>query len=301
MPDEFLTQPTATTARPAKGNGRTMLIVAFLAFLIGAALVGWLAWQGRVSLGEKASAVRPSPTASYAAALPAPIAAPNAPSTSAAVEAVLDQRVIALEDRIARLDLQAQAAAGNAARAEGLLIALAARRSIERGAPLGYLEDQLKLRFGAAQPNAVQTIVAAASHPTTLDRLVAQLDALTPRLAQQPTTASGWGRLRQEISGLFTIRRDSSPAVRVEDRVAQARLLLQTGQVDAAVAEVSRLPGAAAATDWLGTARRYAAAAQALDLIETAAILETRELQDGAGAKVVQPSPLASPLAIPDR
>ena len=280
-----------------------MLIIAFLAFLLGAALVGWLAWHGTLTLGNKPVADRPVAVASLNApsALPSPSIAPTAPSSSAAVEAVLDQRVLALEDRIVRLDLQAQAAAGNAARAEGLLIALAARRSIERGAPLGYLEDQLKLRFGAAQPNAVQTIVAAASQPTTLDRLVAQLDVLGPKLAQKPAAQSGWGRLRQEISGLFTIRRDNAPAARTEDLLAQARLLLQTGQVDAAVAEVSRLPGAALATDWLVAARRYAAAGQALDLIETAAILEPRELQDGLGAKVQQPSPLASPLAIPDR
>ena len=132
-----------------------------------------------------------------------------------------------------------------------------------------------------------------------INQYLAQLDVLTPKLTQQPSTRGGWGRLRQEISGLFTIRRDNAPAARIEDRLAQARLLLQTGQVDAAVAEVSRLPGAAAATDWLGAARRYAAAGQALDLIETAAILEPRELQDGAGEKVLQPSPLAGPMQSP--
>lgn len=280
-----------------------MLIVAIMAFILGAALVGWLAWKGTLTLGSKPLTDRPAAVASYDArsALPAPTATPTAPSSSAAVEAVLDQRVVALEDRISRLDLQAQAAAGNAARAEGLLIALAARRAIERGAPLGYLEDQLKLRFAAAQPNAVQTIVAAARQPTTLDRLVAQLDVLVPRLAQRPATQSGWVRLREELGGLFTVRRDNAPAARTEDRIAQARLLLQTGQIDAAVTEVARLPGASAATDWLVAARRYAAAGQALELIETTAILEPRELQDGSGAKVQQPSPLAPPLAIPDR
>src|SRR5690606_34403984 len=70
----------------------------------------------------------------------------------------LDQRIAAMEQRLARLDLQAAAAEGNAARAEGLLIAFAARRSIERGAQLGYLADQLQLRFGNAQPVAVRTV-----------------------------------------------------------------------------------------------------------------------------------------------
>src|SRR3546814_8952066 len=56
----------------------------------------------------------------------------------------LDQRLAAAQQRLARLDLQAQAAAGNAARAEGLLIAFASRRAIERGVELGYLADQLR-------------------------------------------------------------------------------------------------------------------------------------------------------------
>ena len=44
----------------------------------------------------------------------------------------IDQRLAAAEQRLARLDLQAQAAAGNAARAEGLLIAFATRRRLFR-------------------------------------------------------------------------------------------------------------------------------------------------------------------------
>ena len=46
------------------------------------------------------------------------------------------------------------AASGNAARAEGLLIAFSARRTLERGNDLGYLGDQLRLRFGDAEANA---------------------------------------------------------------------------------------------------------------------------------------------------
>src|SRR3990170_1686682 len=86
-------------------------------------------------------------------------AAPSPAATSSQAERVmaetqggLDQRVAAMEQRLARLDLQTQAAAGNAARAEGLLVTFASRRSIERGVPLGYLADQLRLRFGDAQP-----------------------------------------------------------------------------------------------------------------------------------------------------
>src|SRR3546814_9831855 len=53
--------------------------------------------------------------------------------------AALTTRVSELEDRISRINVQAQAASGNAARAEGLLIAFAARRSEEHTTELQSL------------------------------------------------------------------------------------------------------------------------------------------------------------------
>ena len=301
MPDEFLSQSRPIPARPAPTAGKTMLVVAALAFLLGAALVGWLAWKGTLAVGGRTASEAPAPVVSQVASLPKPTAsstpAPVPTPTQSAGEAVLDGRLASLEERLTRLDLQAQAAAGNAARAEGLLIVLATRRAIERGAQLGYLEDQLNLRFGAAQPNAVRTIVAEARNPVTLDRLVAQLDGLAPQLARKADPKSGWGSFRDQVTALFTIRRDSGPVVDPEDRLADARVLLQTGRVEAATAAVERLPGAGAAREWLGSARRYSAAMEALDLIEKSAILESRELQDSSGAKVQQLSPVTGPPA----
>jgi hypothetical protein len=48
---------------------------------------------------------------------------------------------------------------------------------------------------------------------------------------------------------------------------------LSSGDVDQALAETMRLPGAARATDWTTKARRYVAAHRALDEIESAALL----------------------------
>jgi hypothetical protein len=198
----------------------------------------------------------------------------------------LDQRLAAAEQRIARLDLQAQAAGGNAARAEGLLIAFAARRSLERGTELGYLADQLRLRFGDAQPNAVQTVIDFARDPITRDVLLARLDGLQPR-SGRPTL----GRLREELSNLFVIRRETTPSPQPERRFERARMLLETGRVDRAIAEVQMLPGSANAANWIASARRYERAQQALDLIETAAVQEPRTLRNGAGQPVEQLSP----------
>ena len=52
------------------------------------------------------------------------------------------------------------------------------------------------------------------------------------------------------------------------------------------------LPGADQAEDWIADATRFAEAQAALDRIESTAVLEPRELRDGSGNKVEQPSPV---------
>ena len=206
----------------------------------------------------------------------------------------IDQRVAALEQRIARLDLQSQAAAGNAARAEALLVVFAVRRSIDRGVPLGYLGDQLRLRFGDAQPNAVRTVIDASRDPVTLDRLVARLNGLAPTLVENPAQEGALSWLSRELSELFVVRRESSPSPEPRRRLERARLFLESGRTEAAVSEVRNMPNAAGAADWIADAERYAAAQQALELLETTALLEPRTLRDGAGQSVEQRSPVAA-------
>jgi hypothetical protein len=80
---------------------------------------------------------------------------------------------------------------------------------IERGAPLGYLEEQLKLRFGTAQPQAVATVVAAAraDHTGPLDR---QAGNAGPSQRLAPATQTGWERVKHELSDLFVVRRETA-------------------------------------------------------------------------------------------
>jgi hypothetical protein len=220
-------------------------------------------------------------------------------SPPAQATGALETRLALLEERLGRIDLQAQAASGNATRAEGLLIAFAARRTIDRGAQLGYLEDQLKLRFADAQPNAVQTVIDAAHSPVTLDQLYAQLDALSPKLTGSPREEDTWSKVKREVSSLFIIRRQSEVATRPEDRVQRAKLMLASGKVAEAIGEVEQLPGASGAQEWIASARRYDMLQRALDLIETTALLDTHRLKDDKGTAVEQPSPLAAPAAEP--
>ena len=301
MPED--TYPQRPARRP--GGGRGALIAVALAF----AIVGWLAWRGLLPIPETGRnaavlSVPPGePVAAVAgAAVPsqAPGLAPAAPAMLPPIVAgAVESRVAGLEQRIARLDLQAQAASGNAARAEGLLIAFAARRALDRGAPLGYLEDQLRLRFADAQPNAVDTIIAAARTPVTRDQLSAQLEGLAATLKSAPAQESGWAQVKRQVSSLFVVRRSNAPSPDPLRRFERARLFISEGQIDAAIAEVEHLPGAGGASGWIGAARRYETAQRALDLLETTAVLDSRRLADGAGARIDQPSPVAPVVPAP--
>lgn len=278
---------------------RPMLLAVAASFLLGGALVGYAVYTmtDDEPVTDEPLAVQPSPSA--VPDLPAP--SPSAQSTEAntaanAVQEVkeqqggIDQRLAAAEQRLARLDLQAQAASGNAARAEGLLIAFATRRALEKGTDLGYLADQLRLRFGDAKPNAVNLIISASKDPITLDQLIARLEGLAPKLAEH-SDKPGFERFRDELAQLFVIRRESSPSPQPQRRLERARLFLESGRTEAAIAEVKNLPGADNAKAWIHDAERYAAVQQALELLETSAVLEPRLLRDSEGRRIEQPGP----------
>ncbi|MEJ5977534.1 hypothetical protein WG901_12865 [Novosphingobium sp. PS1R-30] len=294
MQDETLSEPLPLP-RPRR-NLTTTLLAALLAFLVGGGIVGWLATTGQLpaSLREARAArlvTRPTGAVPLAASAPTP-QPPSTPADPATLGGV-ETRLALLEDRLTRIDSEATAASGNAARSEALLVAYAARRRLDKGEPLSFVADQLTLRFGGAQPQAVQTIIAAAKRPITLDELIGQLEAAAPVLTGTLRDESTWTRLRREIASLFVVRRAPVPAATAENRIARARLMLARGKIGEAVAEVERLPGAEGAQLWIEEARRYENTQRALDVIETAAMLEPRALRDGAGRSVDQPSPLA--------
>lgn len=287
-------------------------------FLLGGAAVGYYFWSAEGDTEQAATpsdsatnAIAPSPTPDdppSAAIAPSPTplaeALEEAGTSEEAVEAVtrvaeqqggLDQRLAAAEQRLTRLDIQAQAAAGNAARAEALLIAFATRRLIERGDELGYLSDQLRIRFGDERPNAVSTIIAfsRSDPPIRLDGLLARLDGLGPQL-QETSEGPSWAAFQRELGELFVIRRESTPSSQPQQRLERARFAMEQGRYRSAIAEVRGMPGAEKAEAWIADAERYAAAMEALENIETAAVLDQRGLRDGSGTRVSQPSAVDS-------
>lgn len=281
------------TPPPARRRGvLPLLILMLLAFVVGVAATVW-AWPQiqRKWNGEKSPSTATAPAYAPLLGATAPGVAPGPMSADAAQ--MLDGRVEQLEERLTRITVEAQAASGNAARAEGLLVAFAARRALDSGAPLGYIEGQLRLRFGLAQPRAVATIINAAREPVTLADLRAGLIDIADQVATPPTDTDWWTLIRHEARELITIRKASTPSPRPQAALDRAIRYLDGARVGAALAEVERMPGQAAADRWIQLARRFMEARRALDLIETAAILEPRQLRSAGGGPVAQTSPLA--------
>jgi len=279
---------TAIPPAPVRRRGPWLTLILLLsAFAIGVALTIWAMpyIEGRWGSGSRQSGgIAADPYLRPGVAMrPLPVDAAH----------MLDGRVVQLEERLNRITVEAQAASGNAARAEGLLVAFAARRALDSGTPLGYIEGQLRLRFGQAQPRAVATIINAAREPVTLADLRGGLANVADQLTTRGPETGWWEAIEHEARELITIRRASTPSPRPQAAMDRALRYIDAGRVSAALVEVEQMPGRAAADRWMQFARRYLEARRALDLIETAAILEPRQLRAADGAAVAQTSPLA--------
>ena len=212
---------------------------------------------------------------------PAPVIDLNALSSR---ETELSTRLSELEQRTARINNDAQLASGYATRSENMLVAFAARRALDRGLALGYVEDQLRTRFGPTQPRAVAAILQAARDPVTVAELRAGLDTIAPELVTGQVSTGWLDSLRRELGNLIVIHRADTPSPLPVDRLTRARQMLEGGKVEAALAEVARMPGAPQAVRWTTGARRYIGARQALDTIEAAAITGEANPRDIPGA-----------------
>jgi hypothetical protein len=256
-----------TNAKQGGLKFRYILILLLIAFVGGAVLDGWAVnHYSLFGYGKRQPAVVP------VASQNVPVVSSSAPAPAIAPIDGSTQQVSALEGRMSQINADATAASGNATRAEGMLIAFAARRALDSGAALGYIEDQLKLRFGGSQPQAVATIISASAQPVTLSSLQGELGTLGSSL----TTKNGggvWETVQREFGELFVLRKEGTPSPAPTQKLKRAKAAADAGNIAGAIAEVQAMPGAALAKDWLIKARNYVAARKALDSIERAAIM----------------------------
>ena len=254
--------------RPSNWTATLAWVV--LLILVGAGLAVW--GLSRWDAGARFLGVAPEPPPALALQPMRP--APQAVLTAeAAPNAAAAEQMAMIEARLRNVENATQRNAGSVGRADALLVAFASRRAIDRGVQLGYLETLLAERFGAQHPVAVATIITVSRTPVTLDDLTNDYARLEGELRRGAPDEGLWRGLKREMSGLVAVRRASAPSPKPEARYERALARLEQGQVDVALAETMRLPGASRAGPWIAKARRYVAAHRALDEVESSALL----------------------------
>lgn len=251
------------------------LLIGLVLIIVGAGATAW-------TLGHYPRAARflgITQTPSPEVLTPKPVVMNHQPDQQEQVASTDQQsaeeaaQITQLEQRISKVENATQRAEGFAGRADALVVAFAARRAIDRGVALGFLEPLLIDRFGKQHQQAVATIITSARQPVRLNDLSAEYETLRPQLLGPGPQDSWWTNFKRQLGTVVAVHRADRPSTTPEARYNRAMERLQTGDVDQALAETMRLPGAARAGDWVAKARRYVTAHRALDEIESAALL----------------------------
>ena len=257
-------------ASPSRLSWSARLLVGLTLIVFGAAAAVW-ALAHYQNAARFLGVAQPAPAGAVAPQriLPPPDNKPADADMAVAAGA----RIASLEARLGQVENATRRAEGSAGRTDALVVAFATRRAIDRGVPLGYLETLLVDRFGARHPQAVATIVTASRSPVRLDELIADYATLGRELRGGGPRDSWWSNVQRELGSLVDIHKANVPSAKPEARYLRAQSRLQSGDVDSALAETMRLPGASRAGAWVTKARRYVGAHRALDEIESSALL----------------------------
>ncbi len=272
--DNIVPAAADTTTKTFGWRGYALVIAAIL--VLGILLGGWI----MLRYGDDVRSLADS-SAAQAAPKPAPKNATGqnmppkqSPPLVAPVQDYVPSKSVTLGPA-GSVSAELAAAKMQSARAESILIVAAARRALDRGLPLGYIEPLLVQRFGESQGYAVKTIIAVSRKPVTLENLRIRLNTLEPVLLRKEKPDAGfWASLNAEVNQLVVVGDGSKPGQSPQDRMARALRLMDSERIDAAIIEVEALSGKTLAPRWLDDARRYHEARRALDVIETAALVE---------------------------
>ena len=172
---------SGVTEAPRPSRTRLVIALTLLGFVIGLVVMAWVMthWRDKLRFGAADPAAMATGTddsdngaegSDPTRGMPAVGGSARRAPQILNAEGQVGQ-VAQLEQRLTRVAVAAQSASGYANRAEAMMIAFAARRALDAGTPLGYVEGQLRLLVADAQPKAVATIVNAAEKPVTLATL----------------------------------------------------------------------------------------------------------------------------------
>jgi hypothetical protein len=257
----------ASGANQTGSSWVTRLIIAVALVFAGAVGTAWA--LARYDQAARFLGVGPTPPA-QASVQQRVAAPPQAISQRAQIDA---DRIAELESRLSRVERSTQRVEGSAGRADALLVAFAARRAVDRGVALGFLEPLLVDRFAETHPGAIATIITGSHSPVQLNELINDYRMLGPQLRSSAPEDGWWTQFRRELGSLIEVRRADRPSTQPDARYQRALAQLQDGEVDAALAETMRLPGAPHAEAWVRKARQYVSVHRALDEVESAALL----------------------------
>lgn len=259
---------TSSTARRSTSISSWLLLTLVL-LLAGAGAAVWA--LHRYDAAARFFGITPAPPVSQSQRLGL---RPELAASAGAVQAgPAGDQLSELALRVGRLENATQQVAGSAGRADALLIAFAARRAVDRGVALGYLEPLLMDRFGPTHRQAVATIITGSRDPVRLDQLTTEFEGLAKTLQGGAPEESLWRGMQRELESLVSIRRSDQPNLQPSATYRRAQARLAAGQVDLALAEAMRLPGISRAEPWVERARTYVMVHRALDEIESAALM----------------------------
>ena len=274
-----MTDFQTATATSRRGFSFKHIMLLILCAFLGGAIVAYV-------IADKYGFLTPSD---------APVAAESSTGAAGNV-ATTDASVIAqpVTDQMVPTFPSPNMLSPEVARADGLLLIYAVRGAIDKGAPLGALAEQLRLRFGATQPQSVAAVLSAGQAPVTIDALITELRGLAPVLLTGNRDDSNWATVKRELSELFVLCKENGPSLAPNERLIRAEALVDAGKLDLAVTEVAALPGASIAQSWIARAKRFSDARKALDRLEQVAIL-----QPVAVPVIVAPSVETAPSNVP--
>jgi len=233
--------------------------VAFIVLLGGLILAGWVVTKFDLL-----------PTAS-SENISAQTPADNRQGPDTKTDAVV-AKVQELEKRIESIGNIETSSAGYPAPQNDVATALRARRAIESGASLGYIENQLGQRFGDRFPQAVDAIGNLAQSPVTLSELRDDIARNGSRMIGRGSDASIWERFNLELDELFMLRKRGDASTSPAHILQLAEENIGKGDLAEAIKKIQELPENNATKSWLEVAQRYQNANNALDILERAAL-----------------------------